>query len=42
VIAVIFEVVPIAEHRQTYLDIASDLRPILDGIDSFIATKANR
>jgi heme-degrading monooxygenase HmoA len=37
VIAVIFEVTPVAEHKQTYLDIAADLRPMLDGIEGFIS-----
>jgi heme-degrading monooxygenase HmoA len=37
VIAVIFEVTPFAEHKPTYLDIASDLRPMLDGIEGFIS-----
>jgi heme-degrading monooxygenase HmoA len=37
VIAVIFEVTPSAEHKQTYLDIAAELRPMLDGIEGFIS-----
>lgn len=36
-IAVIFEVCPHAEHRQTYLEIAATLRPLLDEIDGFIS-----
>jgi len=36
-IAVIFEVWPKAEHRQEYLDIAAELRPILEKIDGFIS-----
>lgn len=36
-IAVIFEVMPHAETRQTYLDIAAALRPRLDEIDGFIS-----
>lgn len=36
-IAVIFEVTPVAEHKQTYLGIAADLRPMLDGIEGFIS-----
>ena len=36
-IAVIFEVWPTAEGRQTYLDIAAELRPLLDTIDGFIS-----
>ena len=34
-IAVIFEVWP--AERQAYLDIAAQLRPLLDGIDGFIS-----
>jgi heme-degrading monooxygenase HmoA len=37
VIAVIFEVWPRDEGRQEYLDIAADLRPLLDGIDGFLS-----
>jgi heme-degrading monooxygenase HmoA len=36
-IAVIFEVWPAEGQRQTYLDIAAHLRPLLDGIDGFIS-----
>lgn len=36
-IAVIFEVWPIAEHKRAYLDIAASLRPLLDEIDGFIS-----
>lgn len=36
-IAVIFEVWPAAGERDTYLDIAVDLRPLLDQIDGFIS-----
>jgi heme-degrading monooxygenase HmoA len=36
-IAVIFEVRPRAEHRQEYLDLAAELRPILEKIDGFIS-----
>ena len=36
-IAVIFEVWPKAEHRQEYLDIAAELKPILEQIDGFIS-----
>jgi heme-degrading monooxygenase HmoA len=36
-IAVIFEVWPAAGQRQTYLDIAAELRPLLDEIDGFIS-----
>jgi|SRR5215469_5885576 len=37
VIAVIFEVWPRSEHRQAYLDLAAQLRPLLDSIEGFIA-----
>ncbi|MBL8705144.1 MAG: antibiotic biosynthesis monooxygenase [Rhodospirillales bacterium] len=36
-IAVIFEVAPKEGHRQAYLDIAADLRPLLDRIDGFLS-----
>jgi heme-degrading monooxygenase HmoA len=36
-IAVIFEVLPHPDGRQRYLDLAAQLRPLLDGIDGFIA-----
>jgi len=36
-IAVIFEVWPADGQRQTYLDIAAQLRPLLDNIDGFIS-----
>ena len=36
-IAVIFELTPGDGHRQEYLDIAAQLRPLLDGIDGFIS-----
>ena len=36
-IAVIFEVLPADGHKQTYLDIAADLRSLLDSIDGFIS-----
>ncbi len=36
-IAVIFEVQPREGQRQTYLDIAARLRPLLDTIDGFIS-----
>src|SRR6478752_5371091 len=36
-IAVIFEVWPKSEHKQQYLDLAAELRPILEGIDGFIS-----
>jgi heme-degrading monooxygenase HmoA len=37
VIAVIFEVWPKPEHKQDYLDIAAELRPLLETIDGFIS-----
>lgn len=36
-IAVIFEVTPAADQRERYLDIAAELRPLLDDIDGFIS-----
>lgn len=39
VIAVIFEVEPADGETQTYLDIAADLRPLLDQIDGFISVE---
>lgn len=36
-IAVIFEVVPAPDARQTYLEIAAGLRHELDGIDGFMS-----
>jgi heme-degrading monooxygenase HmoA len=36
-IAVIFEVWPKPERRQEYLDIAGELRPLLERIDGFIS-----
>jgi heme-degrading monooxygenase HmoA len=36
-IAVIFEVWPKAEHKQEYLDLAAELRPVLETIDGFIS-----
>ncbi|MES2951338.1 MAG: antibiotic biosynthesis monooxygenase [Pseudomonadota bacterium] len=36
-IAVIFEVLPHAEHRQAYLDTAANLRPHLEQIEGFIS-----
>jgi heme-degrading monooxygenase HmoA len=38
-IAVIFEVWPKPEHRQQYLDLAAELRPILESIDGFISVE---
>lgn len=36
-IAVIFEVIPHTEQYQTYLDIASALKPELEALDGFIS-----
>ncbi|WP_266170608.1 antibiotic biosynthesis monooxygenase family protein [Dyella subtropica] len=36
-IAVIFEVQPAPGMRKAYLDIATDLRPLLDGVDGFLS-----
>jgi len=36
-IAVIFEVWPRPEHKQQYLDLAAELRPVLEKIDGFIS-----
>jgi heme-degrading monooxygenase HmoA len=36
-IAVIFEVWPKPEHKQNYLDLAAELKPILETIDGFIS-----
>ena len=38
-IAVIFEVWPRPEHRAEYLDLAAELRPILETIDGFISVE---
>lgn len=38
-IAVIFEVWPKPEYRQEYLDIAAELKPILESIDGFISVE---
>src|SRR5947209_15312597 len=38
-IAVIFEVWPKREHRQDYLDLAGQLRPVLESIDGFISVE---
>ncbi len=36
-LAVIFEVLPADDQKQTYLDMAADLRPLLNSIDGFIS-----
>ena len=38
-IAVIFEVWPKPEHKQEYLDLAAELKPILETIDGFISVE---
>ncbi|MCB1755255.1 MAG: antibiotic biosynthesis monooxygenase [Gammaproteobacteria bacterium] len=38
-IAVIFEVEPGDGHKQDYLDIAAELRPLLDKVDGFISVE---
>ena len=38
-IAVIFEVWPKSEHKQQYLDLAAELKPILETIDGFISVE---
>ena len=38
-IAVIFEVWPKSGHKQQYLDLAAELRPLLEGIDGFISVE---
>ncbi|RLJ99868.1 antibiotic biosynthesis monooxygenase family protein [Ruegeria conchae] len=38
-IAVIFDVEPADAETQTYLDIAADLRPLLDQIEGFISVE---
>ncbi|HEY8602543.1 MAG TPA: antibiotic biosynthesis monooxygenase [Thermomicrobiales bacterium] len=41
-IAVIFEVWPARDHEGEYLEIAADLRPLLDDIDGFISIERSR
>ena len=38
-IAVIFEVWPKPGHKQQYLDLAAELRPLLERIDGFISVE---
>ena len=38
-IAIIFEVWPDEQHRDAYLDIAAELRPILEEIEGFISVE---
>ena len=38
-LAVIFEVEPHPQHKSEYLDIAADLKPLLETIDGFISVE---
>lgn len=38
-IAVIFEVVPAEGRKQDYLDIAADMRPLIDEVDGFLSVE---
>lgn len=38
-IAVIFEVEPYADQKQAYLDMAAEMRPLVDQIDGFISVE---
>jgi heme-degrading monooxygenase HmoA len=38
-IAVIFEVIPHADRKQAYLDMAADMRPLVDEIDGFLSVE---
>ncbi|MEP1933117.1 MAG: antibiotic biosynthesis monooxygenase [Roseibium sp.] len=38
-IAVIFEVIPHAEKKQKYLDMAAEMRPLVEQIDGFISVE---
>ncbi len=38
-IAVIFEVEPVDGRKADYLDIAADLRPLLESIEGFISVE---
>jgi heme-degrading monooxygenase HmoA len=38
-IAVIFEVWPKPEHKKEYLDLAAELKPVLETIDGFISVE---
>ncbi|MEL6679595.1 MAG: antibiotic biosynthesis monooxygenase [Pseudomonadota bacterium] len=38
-IAVIFEVEPAEGRRQDYLDIAAEMRPMLDGVEGFLSVE---
>jgi len=38
-IAVIFEVVPHADKKQAYLDMAAEMRPLVEQIDGFLSVE---
>lgn len=38
-IAVIFEVEPLADQKQRYLEIAAELKPLLETVDGFISVE---
>ncbi|MFB9176492.1 antibiotic biosynthesis monooxygenase family protein [Roseibium salinum] len=38
-IAVIFEVIPHADKKQNYLDMAAELRPLIEAIDGFVSVE---
>jgi len=38
-IAVIFEVIPHADRKQTYLDMAAEMRPLVEQIDGFLSVE---
>jgi len=38
-IAVIFEVIPHSEHKGRYLEIAAELKPLLEEIEGFISVE---
>jgi heme-degrading monooxygenase HmoA len=38
-IAVIFEVIPHADRKQAYLDMAAEMRPLVEQIDGFLSVE---
>ncbi|WP_299816836.1 antibiotic biosynthesis monooxygenase [uncultured Roseibium sp.] len=38
-IAVIFEVIPHADKKQAYLDMAAEMRPLVERIDGFVSVE---
>ena len=38
-IAVIFEVIPHADRKQAYFDMAAEMRPLVDEIDGFLSVE---